>query len=270
MSPSFCGTFGYVETHGFHARDGIELAYRELGEGRTVVLLHGFLSNAVDTWVRFGHAEEIAARGCRVVMPDLRGHGDSDRPHDSAAYPADVLADDGLALVEHLGPAEFDLAGYSLGGRVVARMLARGAAPRRAVVAGQGLGSVAGRGGQGGGDLFRRVLASGGGFEPGSVEWDMEEYLRSSGGDPVALLQVLETLVPTPPEALAGIEAPTLVLVGSEDGRQGEALAAALPRGSYAEVPGDHTTAVTNPARLGAAIADFLRAPVRPRADAGG
>src|SRR3954470_9511620 len=87
----------------FRSGDGLRLAYREMGEGRPVVLIHGFFSTASVNWVRYGHAAKVAARGYRVVMPDLRAHGDSAKPHDVSAYPPDVLADDGFALIEHLG-----------------------------------------------------------------------------------------------------------------------------------------------------------------------
>jgi pimeloyl-ACP methyl ester carboxylesterase len=104
----------------------------------------------------------------------------------------------------------------------------------------------------------RRILTNLGTFERGSLEWKAEGFLKSIGGDPLALLHVLDTSVATPREALARIGMPTLVLVGSEDDRSAEALAVALPDGRYAVVPGDHITAVTKPALLGAAIAEFL------------
>src|SRR2546421_4883428 len=122
----------------FPGRDGVDLAYREVGEGRPLVLLHGFTGDA-ELWLRNGQAETIAARGYRVILPDFRGHGRSAKPHDAAAYPLDVLTDDGFALLEHLGLDDYDLGGYSLGARIVVRMLARGATPRRAGVAAQGL-----------------------------------------------------------------------------------------------------------------------------------
>src|SRR5579859_7997641 len=100
----------------FHGRDDVRLAYHELGEGRPLILIHGYLANAT-AMIRTGIAERMAARGHRVILPDLRGHGDSARPHDAAAYPPDALADDGLALIEELGLTGYDLAGYSLGGR---------------------------------------------------------------------------------------------------------------------------------------------------------
>lgn len=124
----------------FGGRDGAELAYREVGEGRPVILIHGFLASS-EHWLRFGHAERLAALGYRVVMPDVRAHGDSDRSHDASAYPPDILAEDGFALVEHLGlgVGDYDLGGYSLGGRTTIRMLALGGTPGRAIVGGMGL-----------------------------------------------------------------------------------------------------------------------------------
>jgi len=123
----------------FSAHDGVLLAYRELGAGRPLILIHGYFSTATVNWIRYGHAATLAARGYRVIMPDLRAHGDSAKPHDAASYPPDVLADDGFALIAHLGITDYDLGGYSLGARTTIRMLSRGAAPRRAIVAGMGL-----------------------------------------------------------------------------------------------------------------------------------
>jgi pimeloyl-ACP methyl ester carboxylesterase len=246
-----------IPVHYFLGRDGVKLAYRELGEGRALVLIHGFFSTALVNWVRYGHAAKIAARGYRVIMPDLRGHGDSARPHQPDAYPPDVLADDGSALIEQLGLTDYDLGGYSLGGRTTLRMLARGATPRRAVVAGMGLEGMLHTSGRG--DYFRRVLEQPGSFARGSAEWMTEAFLKTVGGDPVALLNVLATFVDTPREALARIDTPTLVLSGTEDHDNGsaEALAAVLPAGRYAAVPGNHMSAVTKP-ELSAAMIEFL------------
>src|ERR1700736_7009896 len=149
----------------FQGRDGAELAYREMGEGRPLVLIHGFFSTAFVNWVRYGHAAKIAAGGYRLVMPDLRGHGDSAKPHDASAYPRDVLADDGFALIEHLGLTDYDLGGYSLGARTTVRMLVRAARPGRAIVAGMGLEGILHTGGRSA--FFRRILTQLGTFERG-------------------------------------------------------------------------------------------------------
>lgn len=248
-----------VESY-FSGRDGVRLAYWEVGEGRPLVLLPG-LNGDARLWLGHGQAERIAARGYRVIMPDFRGFGRSAKPHDAAAYPLDVLTDDGLDLLDHLGVDDYDLGGYSLGGRIVVRMLVRGARPGRAVVAGQGLRQVLGVGG-GAGSFMRRVLAGLGTFEPGSPEEQAERRLRSNGTDPVALGHVLDSIAVTPVEAVGQIQVPTLVVMGADDERvvSVDQLVAALPRGTRAMVPGDHSTAVSSP-ELAAAIVDFLARP---------
>jgi pimeloyl-ACP methyl ester carboxylesterase len=246
----------------FRSRDGVALAYRELGRGRPLVLLHGYLATAAATWINSGIAKAMAGHGYRVIMPDMRGHGDSARPHDPAAYPPDVLADDGLLLVERLGLTGYDLAGYSLGGRTVVRMLARGAAPDRAVVGGQGLQAVlhtAGRGGH-----FRHLLSNFGTFEPGSPEQAMEDRLTASGADPAALVNIPRTFVNTSAAELAAITVPVLVLTGAEDGHDetAAALASALPGGQYLRLPGNHYSAFITPEFL-AAMTGFLGSATR-------
>ena len=247
--------------HRFAGADGLGLVWREIGEGRPVVLLHGLFSNAQTNWLRYGHAQAVAAAGFRVVMPDLRGHGDSGAPHDAAAYPPDILADDGFALLAALGvgDGDYDLGGYSLGGRTTARMLARGAKPRRAVIAGMGLEGLLDTAGRS--NLFKTVLTGIGTHRRGSPEWMAEAFLKTTGGDPLALLPLLDSFVDTPRAALAGIDVPVLVATGAEDRDNGssEALAELLPQGRYAEVPGNHMSAVLKP-ELGAGIAAYLAA----------
>ena len=100
------------QVHLWKASDGIELAYHELGAGRPVVLLHGLFSDAVMNWIKFGHAARIAEDGFRVIMPDLRAHGLSGRPHGPEYYPPGVLARDLRELIAHLGLDDFDLGGF--------------------------------------------------------------------------------------------------------------------------------------------------------------
>ena len=244
----------------FASFDGAEIAWREMapaGGGRPLVLIHGFFSTATVNWIRYGHAARLVEAGFRVIMPDLRGHGDSATPHDAASYPRDALADDGFALLDHLGLTDYDLGGYSLGGRTTMRMLARGAAPRRAIVSGMGLEGILHTAGRG--SHFREILTGLGTFERGSPEWMAEAFLKTTGGDPQALLRVLDTFADTPRAALDAIDLPVLVAAGVDDDDNGSArtLADALPGGRYQELPGNHMSAVTKP-ELGAAIAGFL------------
>jgi pimeloyl-ACP methyl ester carboxylesterase len=248
-----------LPVHYFTARDGTKLAYRETGVGRPLVLIHGYFSNAWTNWIRYGHAAEIRSRGIRVIMPDLRAHGDSDKPHDPAAYPKDVLRDDAFDLIRHLNLDDYDLAGYSLGGRTVVRMLVHGAAPRRAVLTGMGYQGIIAT--QGRGDYFHRVLTNLGSFERGTNEWMTEAFLKTTKGDPKALLHILDTFADTSPDELAQIRVPVLVATGDEDddNGSGEELAAAIPNARFQSIPGGHMSAVVKP-ELGHAIADFLAA----------
>ncbi|MGF1549386.1 MAG: alpha/beta fold hydrolase [Sphingomonadaceae bacterium] len=250
---------GQVRSRSFASFDGAELVWHEMGEGRPAVLLHGLFSSADMNWIRFGHAGTIAGAGFRVIMPDLRAHGKSAAPHDPVAYPPDVLARDGLALIARLGLEDYDLGGYSLGGRTAVRMVVEGARPRRLVVAGMGLEGLLDTGARG--RFFRRVLAGVGSHARGSEEWRAEAFLKTTGGDPEALLPLLDSFVDTTRAELEAIAVPTLVLAGEEDEENGSqrALAEALPDARFVAIPGTHMSAVTRPA-LGEAIARFLAA----------
>src|ERR1035438_2067655 len=245
-----------VDGYRFAGRDGVELAYRETGSGRPLILLlRGFGgAGSLDAW-----ADAFVEQGRRVVLPDFRGHGDSGKPHDPAAYPPDILADDGFALIEALGLTDYSLGGYSLGGRTTIRMLARGARPNRAVVAGMGLDGVLHASSRN--DHFRRILENLRTWDRRSPEGKAEAFLKSPGADPVAGLYLLDSNVDTPPEALAKIDVPVLALAGTEDDDNGTAedLAAALPYGRGAPIPGHPQSAVAQP-DLGQAIAAFLAA----------
>jgi len=245
--------------HRFPGCDGLALAYREMGSGRPIVLLHGFMSTGRQ-WIQHGPASTIAGHGYRVILPDLRGHGDSARPHDPVSYPPDVLADDGLALIDRLGLDDYDLGGYSLGARTVLRMLVRGARPARAVVAGQGLDAInraTNHTGQ-----YRRVLTAlvkGDTLQPGSPDAEQARWITQLGGDPQALLHILDTHVATPAAALSRIRIPTLVAIGDQDHGHASAdmLAAKLPNARFTRVPGNHFTALAGP-EFATAIVAFL------------
>ena len=244
-------------TDNFASFDGTDLAWHEMGEGRPLVLLHGYISNAQTNWIKYGHAATLAEAGFRVIMPDLRAHGASAKPHDAASYPKDVLADDGFALIGHLGLTDYDLGGYSLGGRTVARMLVRGATPRRAIISGMGLTGLTHTRTRAA--HFRSIFAGLGTHKQGSQEWMAEAFLKTTGGDPVALAHLLNTFVDTPDIELAALTVPLAVVCGVDDDDNGSAAALAdiVPNAQLVSVPGNHMSAVAK-ADLGRAFRDFL------------
>lgn len=249
-----------TDTRHFASFDGADLAWHELGKGRAVVLIHGYFSDAFTNWIRYGHAAKVAAEGFRVIMPDLRAHGQSARAHAASAYPPDALMRDGLALVEHLGLRDYDLGGYSLGARTAVRMLVAGAKPGRVILSGMGLEGLLDTGARAA--HFRRILSNLGNHPRGTPEWLAEAFLKTTKGDPQALIRVLDTFVDTSREELEAITQPVLVVAGAEDGDNGshKALAELLQDARLAEVPGGHMSAVTRP-ELGATMAAFLARP---------
>ncbi len=240
-----------MTTHPFKGAHGDAMTFHEMGpaDGRVVILIHGLFSNAQVNWIKYGHAGKLSAKGRRVIMPDLRAHGESARSYDAADYTADILADDNLGLVEHLGlaPGAYDLGGYSLGARTTARMLARGAKPGKAMLAGMGLEGLLDLANRA--DFFRRVLTGAGTHERFSGEWMAEAFLKTTGGDPKALLLLLNSFPAVPRAALAAFHLPVMVLSGAQDTDNGSAraLAEALPDATYVEIPGNHMSAVTMP-----------------------
>jgi pimeloyl-ACP methyl ester carboxylesterase len=243
----------------FSCPDGVQLAWREVGSGRPLVLLHGLMGSG-GRLASQGLVTALSRHGYRVILPDLRGHGDSGRPHDPARYPPDILADDILALIGHLGLDEYDLGGYSMGGKLVLRLLARGVRPAHAVVGGQGLDALDAESDRT--DGHRRILAAvadGALLPAGSPEEAMAAWIRESGVDARAVGLILDTFVATRADALRRVSVPTLVIVGDRDSRGTSAgsLAALLPRGRLVLVPGDHVTALSAPEFTAAAL-EFL------------
>lgn len=248
-----------IEKREIEGLGGLPIAVHLAGEGRDLLLIHGYFSNAMTNWIRYGHAAKLVEAGFRLIMPDLRGHGESGKPHDAAAYPPDALTEDNLALIEQLGLTDYDLGGYSLGARTTVRMLAGGARPRKVILAGMGLRGLVHTLDKGG--YYKNVLTNLGTFERGTSEWMTEAFLKTTKGDPVAMLHILNTFVDTPAETIATFAQPTAVICGVDDQDNGVAqeLADTLPNGRYVEIPGNHMAAVTKK-ELGQAMVDFLTA----------
>jgi len=246
-----------VSTKYFEGFGGAQLALHRLGEGRPVILLHGLFSSAEMNWIKFGHAGLLAEAGFEALMPDLRAHGESAKPHDPAAYPPDVLVRDVEALVARHALTGYDLVGFSLGARTSVRAVLAGLKPRRLVLGGMGLEGLAGWNRRAA--FFLDVIARYGTIRPGDPAYMAQQFMKSMAIDREAARLLLGTMEDTPPGALSAITMPTLVLCGEQDDDNGDpdALAAALPDARRATVPGTHMGSVTQP-ELGREIVSFL------------
>ena len=247
-----------ASTHVWTASDGVELAWHEVGEGQPVVLLHGLFSSAEMNWIKFGHAQRIASEGFRVIMPDLRAHGQSGKPHEPDHYPKGVLARDVRELVAHLQLGDFDLGGFSLGARTTIEAVGEGLKPGKAVLGGMGLEGL-----QHWARRKRFFLDAIDEFDTaarGNPHWLSIQFMKSMKVDLVAAANLLNSFADCEEQWLRAFAMPTLVVCGSEDkdNGSGEELAAALAEGTYREVPGSHMSSVTKP-EFGRAIVDFLR-----------
>jgi pimeloyl-ACP methyl ester carboxylesterase len=242
----------FVSGHG-----GARLAVHRQGSGRPVLLLHGLFSSAEVNWIKYGTAQRLAEAGFEAIMPDLRAHGQSDAPHGASAYPHDVLVADALAMVAALGLTDYDLVGFSLGARTAVQAVIAGLAPRRLVLGGMGLEGLSGWARRSA--HFIDAIDRFGTIERGDPAFVAQAFMKTQNVDRIATRLLLQSVRDVDAGQLALLTMPTLVVCGADDGDNGSApdLAAALPDGRYAEVPGNHMSSVTKP-EFGAAIAGFL------------
>lgn len=99
-----------VWQHQFLTTNHIRLHYVTQGEGELVILLHGFF----EFWYSWRHQIAPLARHYKVVVPDLRGYNDSDKPltgHDLATLSQDIVG-----LIHGLGYRTAHLVGHGWGG----------------------------------------------------------------------------------------------------------------------------------------------------------
>ena len=94
--------------------DGVKIHYEVEGDGPPLLLHHGFTAR-LEGWREMGYADALKD-DYRLVLMDARGHGQSDKPHDAAAYAMDLLVSDVTAVLDDLGADQSHFFGYSMGG----------------------------------------------------------------------------------------------------------------------------------------------------------
>jgi pimeloyl-ACP methyl ester carboxylesterase len=93
---------------------GIRIHYEVEGDGTPLVLLHG-ISETYETWHVSCWAESLKKK-YRLILIDARGHGDSDKSHDSEAYAMKLMVNDVVAVLDDLKIGKAHFLGYSMGG----------------------------------------------------------------------------------------------------------------------------------------------------------
>ncbi|HET9531510.1 MAG TPA: alpha/beta hydrolase [Blastocatellia bacterium] len=103
----------------FKTSDGVKIHYYVLGKGTPVILIHGYTGTAYGNWFENGIAQALA-KNHMVVALDCRNHGKSDKPEPHGAG----RAEDVIEMMDHLKIGKAHFHGYSMGGGIVARLLA--------------------------------------------------------------------------------------------------------------------------------------------------
>lgn len=250
--------------------DGVAIAYDDLrpdgGGGTPIVLVHGFASNRQDNWATRGWYETLGDRGYRVIALDNRGHGDSEKPHDSAAYPLETMAGDVVRLLDHREIESAALFGYSMGARISMELLQ--SAPERveaAVLGGVGGATLGGL--QNREHIATALEAPDVDVVDNPVGRRFRLFAEETGADLEALAAVIRAHdVGVEAADLADVPVPVLVAAGADDDIAGDPaeLADAFPDGEAATIPDrDHLTTVPDE-NFEAAVRDFLAHRIGP------
>lgn len=110
----------YITTKDASTGEEIQLSYKDYGQGRPVVLIHGWPSSK-DMWEY--QIDDLVNAGLRVIKYDRRGFGKSSKPWDGYDY--DTLTEDLNAIIEQLDLHDAVLVGFSMGGGETVRYMSR-------------------------------------------------------------------------------------------------------------------------------------------------
>ncbi len=243
-----------------YRRGEVELVYLDEGQGDPIILIHGFASSKEVNWLQPGWIRTLTQAGRRAVALDNRGHGQSTKLYDPAQYHSAILADDVLALLDHLEIERADVMGYSMGARIAAFLaLAHPSRVRSAILGGLGSKLVDGVG------LPESIAEA---LEAPSIA-DVADptgrmfraFAEQTKSDLRALAACIrgsrQTLAR---EQVADIHVPVLVAVGTKDPVAGSAreLADLIPGVRALDIPDrDHMLAVGDKV-FKAGVIDFL------------
>lgn len=226
----------------------LEIDYLDEGEGAPIVLVHGFASSKEINWVLPGWVAVLKNAGRRVVALDNRGHGQSSKPHDPAAYTLPLMAGDTLALLDHLKIDRADYLGYSMGGRIGMLLALRNPGRIRSASLG-GIGSSIITGPGRSSHIVEALEAESADTIADPIARTFRLFAEQTKSDLKALAACMRGLKHQfLPEELAGCRVPVLIVRGADDddiaGPIGN-IAEIVPGCEYIEIPGrNHMTAV--------------------------
>jgi pimeloyl-ACP methyl ester carboxylesterase len=172
--------------------NGVKIVYFVQGKGEPVILIHGWLSSAGINWSLPG-TSDLLAKDFQVIGLDMRGHGLSEKPKKEDAYGPE-LVEDIARLLDHLKIKKAHIVGYSMGGIITAKFLAK--YPDRALS-----GTLGGMGWLREGSLEQKLFAAAG-----------------KDGKPLGLCFRSLSKLALSEEGIKSIRVPVVILFGANDG----------------------------------------------------
>jgi pimeloyl-ACP methyl ester carboxylesterase len=215
----------------FFTHDKVTIAYEIWGEGRPVLLIHGFASTGRVNWVDTSWVRTLSQAGYQAITFDNRGHGSSSKFYDPNFYSAALMADDAYRLIQHLGHERMAIMGYSMGARIAALL----AIEHFECVTAAVLSGLAANMFRGIGDtesIAQALEADNVDSSSGETARAFRSFAEQTGSDLKALAACMRSARQTISEdELQRIRVPVLVAAGSEDLTAGpvEPLVAAIP-----------------------------------------
>lgn len=246
------------------AADGVRIAYRFHPGSEPVLLVHGFAASAQRNWEDTGWLRMFNRAGRGTISPDLRGHGESGKPHDPADYTPAAFGDDLRRVLDDAGLDRVAIVTYSMGGRAALEFTEHH--PQRV--------SRLVLGGLGGRELFatideqelRAALLDGNTAGSSSIVATFAAAAGMPGNDPKALY-ACATGMRGAPALQTAPPVPTLLLAGDADPVAADAPELAGRMGlAYTAIPGrGHLNAISARAGREAALAFLSEPRVAPR-----
>lgn len=230
----FASSF-YAQTKYFTSFDDTKIAYSDEGKGKPILLIHGFI-NTRKSWDKTVLKQALLDKGYRVITPDLRGNGDSDKPQEDEAYSEDAEVMDLLFLISELKISKYSAVGYSRGSIILAKLLTKTRRLKKAVLGGMGIDFT--------NPNWNRRIMFRDAFD-GKVTEETKgavAYAKSIDADLKSLYLQQKHQPVTTKRQLQVIEAKVLVIAGDEDLDNGDpaALQQAIPKSKLQLVKGDH------------------------------
>lgn len=227
----------------YFVSNGVKLRYQVWGQGKPVVLIHGF-GERLERWHR-GNVVRLLSPHLQLIAFDVRGHGRSGKPHVQNSYGPELAADV-IRLLRHLGKTKAHIVGYSMGSLIALDVAVLYPHQVLSVVLG------------GAGWIPPETLAD---FTRQADAYEQGRIPVANGDDAKAFTALLRALRALSEEEVRRIAVPVAAIIGTQDQfiPHVDRLSRVLPNVQVTRIPdANHATAVDHP-KFADALVTFLK-----------